>query len=267
MSDFLVNLLRRGAGLQPVATPRRPDLPAEMEETAPRDDRREAGDGLPALAAQAGAAPEIDGRRPDEEALQPPPAAARPVPGPPAGGLPPARPTAAASATARVAERREEGRHPQAPVLASAPPPAERSTEAARRPPRPGDAPAPGDDLREPRPPLPAAEIATPALARTADVAAAPTSPAPPATPVPPAAPARALPAARSPLAALTPDRPPSGPRVSDPAGGEEEPRIEVRIGRIEIRTPLASAPAPRRAPRGFAEHALARRYLDRRWS
>ncbi len=48
-------------------------------------------------------------------------------------------------------------------------------------------------------------------------------------------------------------------------------PRIEVRIGRIELRSPepppaAFPEPAPYRPPRGFAALALARRHLDRRW-
>jgi hypothetical protein len=46
-----------------------------------------------------------------------------------------------------------------------------------------------------------------------------------------------------------------------------EEPRIEVRIGRIELRSapPPPPAPAPA-ARRGFEEFASKRRYQDRKW-
>jgi hypothetical protein len=57
------------------------------------------------------------------------------------------------------------------------------------------------------------------------------------------------------------------------PAAPTTPPRIEVHIGRVEVRRPAAPAPAPpaqgdagpsRRAPRGFGELAAARRYVDR---
>jgi hypothetical protein len=47
-----------------------------------------------------------------------------------------------------------------------------------------------------------------------------------------------------------------------------ETPRIEVRIGRIELRAAPPPAPQPPPAParRGFDDYALARRYLRQRW-
>ncbi len=45
--------------------------------------------------------------------------------------------------------------------------------------------------------------------------------------------------------------------------------RIQVRIGRIEVRVvrpPAQATPPPAHTPGGFAEYALARRYLDRVW-
>jgi hypothetical protein len=48
-----------------------------------------------------------------------------------------------------------------------------------------------------------------------------------------------------------------------------ESPRIEVRIGRVEIRVtkpPLPAAPASPQKPNGFAEYARARSYRDRKW-
>jgi hypothetical protein len=53
------------------------------------------------------------------------------------------------------------------------------------------------------------------------------------------------------------------GTRDDDP-----EPRIEVRIGRIELRagpTPTPKAP-PASKRRGFDDYSLARRYLRPRW-
>lgn len=53
-------------------------------------------------------------------------------------------------------------------------------------------------------------------------------------------------------------------------AGAEErseaDRRIQVSIGRIEIRQAVPPQPPPRRQPRGFEGQLLARRYLDRRW-
>jgi hypothetical protein len=47
----------------------------------------------------------------------------------------------------------------------------------------------------------------------------------------------------------------------------DEEPAIQVHIGRIElVASPPPIAAASRREPRGFGEQGLARRYLDRRW-
>jgi hypothetical protein len=59
------------------------------------------------------------------------------------------------------------------------------------------------------------------------------------------------------------------GSGVIEAALEEKEPRIEVSIGRVEVRfTQAPPAPAPRQSsrPRGFNEYALARRYLDRKW-
>jgi hypothetical protein len=75
----------------------------------------------------------------------------------------------------------------------------------------------------------------------------------------------------------------PAGPELRLPPGGvgagasrEGPPRIEVRIGRVEVRRPAPPepvewpAPAPaavERAAGGFGELAATRRYVDRRWS
>jgi hypothetical protein len=49
----------------------------------------------------------------------------------------------------------------------------------------------------------------------------------------------------------------------------QEEPRIEVRIGRVEIKT-AAPPPGPPaktlKSPKGFAAYAAARNYRDRKW-
>jgi hypothetical protein len=85
-----------------------------------------------------------------------------------------------------------------------------------------------------------------------------------PALPIPQAA--LALPSPRNPEPALPP-RPRAEPVATEPPE-PAEPRIEVRIGRVELRAapPPAQPPAPSRERRGFEDHALARRYLRRKW-
>jgi hypothetical protein len=58
------------------------------------------------------------------------------------------------------------------------------------------------------------------------------------------------------------------GSRLIEAAPQEKEPRIEVRIGRVEVRFAQTPAPPVRQPsrPRGFGEYARARRYLDRNW-
>jgi hypothetical protein len=65
--------------------------------------------------------------------------------------------------------------------------------------------------------------------------------------------------------------RPATAPALEWPVAvpAPEAPRVDVRIGRIEILpAPLAVPPpsVPRRQPRGFAEETPARSYRDRRW-
>jgi hypothetical protein len=117
---------------------------------------------------------------------------------------------------------------------------------------------------------------------RRVDGAAAPGSSIPESTLIPAAptpadgtrpetvAPALQRPPASSvaPLVSPAPSAPiamPLPPRQAQ----REEPAIEVRVGRVEIRAavpPRPVSPAPRRAPRGFQERLAARRHADRRW-
>jgi hypothetical protein len=65
--------------------------------------------------------------------------------------------------------------------------------------------------------------------------------------------------------------KPATAPALEWPAAAPalETPRVDVRIGRIEILpAPLAVPPpsTPRRPARGFAEATSARSYRDRRW-
>jgi hypothetical protein len=53
------------------------------------------------------------------------------------------------------------------------------------------------------------------------------------------------------------------------PPSTPESPRIQVRIGRVEIRVakpPMPAAPASPQRPNGFVEYTRARSYRDRKW-
>jgi hypothetical protein len=65
--------------------------------------------------------------------------------------------------------------------------------------------------------------------------------------------------------------QPPPGRVVSPPDQAAHASRVEVRIGRVEVRIvppppSVAHASVAVREPRAPDPHALARRYLDRRW-
>jgi hypothetical protein len=233
VSDFLLNLLRRGAGLPPAVAPRRPEPPGELFQL----DRSAAED----AGASAGGPSAASGRPIS------PLAAGSPAPAPSA-------PTAA-SPSGVMAPAAAEGQRPASPAA----------------PPR---ATPPGTDRREGPQPWPVArstgdrvEAPPPVSPRPAPLA--PARPAPRAAPratVPPEPAPATLPP--QPLAPLAPEEARARPPAREESAGPQEPRIEVHIGRIEVRPPAAPpprAPAPRREPRGFLEHALARRYLDRR--
>lgn len=92
----------------------------------------------------------------------------------------------------------------------------------------------------------------------------------PPFTAVPPAE--NPPPPPLTTLARLRPP-PPRSPVPAEPSAVPSDPRIEVRIGRVEVRRPVAPEPPRRRnraaapsrpAARGFGELASARRYVDR---
>lgn len=274
MSGFLTNLLRRGAGLPPLVAPRRMDLPADL----PVPEGEEEWAAPDVLSPADPAMPEPERRRSPEAADSPAPA--------------PQAPVKAAEAAAEAMRTAPVPSVPP-PVLAQAAQTAPRE-QAARAPvlpkPAPEQPPEPAvppplrqDQLREaqetirvlasPRvnPPL----LPVPIETRIERIAAPPEEqPLSLPAPAPPAAtPKAAPPAAAEPPLPLAPIAPPpetpAALHALDEAQPPEEPRIEVRIGRIEIRQappPPPPAPAPRREPRGFPEHSLARRYLDRRW-
>ncbi|HVT16394.1 MAG TPA: hypothetical protein VHQ90_09485 [Thermoanaerobaculia bacterium] len=286
MSSYLANLARRGAGLTLELAPRGREAPR-----LPGPPRESAGGGDPALLPPGDTATAVapePARTLSAPMLLPAAPAPRPLPSPPVS--PPARATeatgeraaSAAGLEARGGEAMEAPPAPLKPRRAERPPAGELgglaplAAETAR-----GEgalAPlasfqgslevagsAPGRP--SPPPPLPAPTHSLPGRGETLgaphDAVAA--SPHPidrvpgKATAVVEPRPRKAdLPLPRPAPAAATP-----------PTAETEEPRIEVRIGRIELRTAPPPTPAPARpeaARRGFEEYAAARRYLDRRW-
>lgn len=272
MSDFLVNLLRRGAGLLSVVAPRRPDLPADLPSPDdPENERQRQADttinppaervtspgdpvsrgvifsGEAAARTVRDAAPEVDAERPQVRRASPPATPGRTGP--------PLEPSIAPSpALARPRRHDDSGLPP--PVSESVVPPrgvtpGPRMRVTGRR-----DAAASFAtrvESSEPPRPDPAGASSMGSAARFDDTG----------------------PAARVPAAMTSSLRPASIATPREAIQGVEterdpvEPGIEVRIGRIEIRsTPAPPAPtrAPRRPPRGFEAHASARRALDRRW-
>jgi hypothetical protein len=76
-----------------------------------------------------------------------------------------------------------------------------------------------------------------------------------------------AVPVRPQPRVAWEPPAPPAVSRSLDAAvAASDRPRVQVRIGRVEVQMTPPPVPAALRGPRGFAGHSLARRYLDRTW-
>jgi hypothetical protein len=279
VSDFLVRLARRAAGVAPTAIPRPPDLPAEL--LVPVADREDAiGERTaewPATADAEGVEPAAPGApTPAEPAppFSPPvrveaalpqttlrPARETEAPAPvtregPPSEVPPLvatvpRPPEPVAVLAREEARREESAEPA--VFAE---PQARGAEPETRvlpAPRPVDVmPARTEADREDEGDDPLVVVVAPVPptgepdARRSDFAEAP-------LPMVSAGPAPA------------PVAWPAEGREADP-----EPSIQVHIGRIELVPPPPPPPsipaAPRRVPRGFGEMGMARRHLDRRW-
>ena len=238
--------------------------------------------GLVARGMGAAPAPAAQPRRVPQFPLPEP--AARPEPRP-------ERPAAHTRAET-VPDRRAEPKpsRPAAPVAAPAPTTPRRRTIVAPRSEvrsmvrvEPSPPPAPGvpDERRAspapPEPDLRGAPVAEPVVAvrvspptRKAEVPG-PARPDVQPTAVPDAQHTEPrAPTVRAAVDARRPADPPL-PLHSAPVGAE--PRVRVRIGRVEVRRPRppepitrlerASAPMPA-VPRGFAELAAARRYVDR---
>jgi hypothetical protein len=176
---------------------------------------------------------------------------------------------------------RDPGRADVSALPAAAPPPGRPSPPAA--PPGAETMPVPAGRalLGAPVPPEPPRRPALDVPPADMPAGRDPAPAAPPAT-----APAPAARAARASLNPVPERRVPAlvGPRPDPPAPAgdgaaapalERSPRIEVRIGRVEVRAPHPPEAAPERvavagaqppaAP--FADLAAARRYVDRRWS
>jgi hypothetical protein len=291
VSDYLVRLARRAAGLAPAAAPRPPDLSAEPMLTG---EVGPAGEPPPVETAEEDAPPSGDVTG-SSGARKQPPAADRPVSAPRAaapddrGEAAPVRGAGMPLEDASAASIR--------PVAPPAPPPAQARMAVVDPLPTPARHPAfaerSADSGEEELVPADArSERPAPAEARTMPE---PTSPRPRLIPtsataveIAPSEPPRVVVAARrdpepEPAPPLTPPSPavlvaaiPHVPGAARPAWDAEpaaarqvEPSIEVHIGRIELvqpqppETPAAAAP---RAPRGFNGQEAARRHLDRRW-
>lgn len=268
MSDFLVRLAARAAGLAPGAAPRPPDLLAGL--LAPEPEVEEAPEaGLlaePRSRVPSPAAPAAEQSARPAPAWAPaseaPPAARPPSPEPVvkpaptrAAPAPPLAPrearVAAAEPAPRGAERVTDQSRPSAPVG----PAMDQGMETNVSPPDP--------PRRTPRPIRPAARWQPKAdaggppmglrgIEATAD---RPVDWDPQPAPLPV-------------VAAAPPPAPLAWPAEAARARAEE-PGIQVRIGRIELVAPPPAAPEPQRparAPRGFRDRGLSRRHLDRRW-
>lgn len=290
MSDFVLRLARRAAGLAPTAVPRPPDLPPEL--------LGEAGNEEPEMVDAWPAAPASAETR-SVEAHFPSPARLPPL----VDGTAPARPSAPdaraavevpATPRAAIGDADRSSRPepaPRAEVRPALPPPVPTPIVAAM--PDPRMAPAhPSARDGEPAAARELAEVATPAavIAR-AEPRAAPEplaavdeprvfeSDGKASDPPPLVTMVLAEPSTRGaeeegrreaplPVVAAAPSEAehPAWPQARE---AQEEPRIEVHIGRIELAPPppvFAPPPAPARVPRGFGEQRLARRHLDRRW-
>ena len=257
MSNFLLNLLRRGAGLPSIVAPRMPDLPSDLLGRV----------GSEILETEsAGGTPNLPTSRMVRSSD------AQTISVSPSGRVRPSReerPTVPDAQPERPVERTESSRvalHTEALTESNTAPRTERARPLA---------PSPEESRpREASSVVSAVKHTTPEGRPPRDQDAA-TFPAPPEHSASRRvdAPTGTVVPARQPLSALLP---PSaigmlreGEQVSDRDEREPEPHIEVRIGRIEIRPPAAAPPpmrATRRPPRGFQTYASARRALDRRW-
>jgi hypothetical protein len=279
MSDFLRNVLRRGAGLAPVLAPRPPDLLGEaaeiMRESEPVDASRAVltpqtpveARTLPAPSASLASVPHAITPATGKQ-LEP---AATPSAATPASSEtgPPVRP---ASVPERAIEMTLPPASPAAPreqaVLAPAlaaavvlTPVSEPVPEIPPNRPLPVIEPLPPPSRAESHPPQQEASR-QPVVRREAEPPAVYLPPEIRQEPAPEVMPGPSRPVTPA-VAEAFPD---GGADRLEP--GPQEPEatsspVHVTIGRIEVRH---AVPIPRRQPRGFDDLAAARRYLDRRW-
>lgn len=244
MSDFIANLARRGAG-----------LPAEVAPQPPA---------LPDFSTGLGEAPQA-GEEPAVAPLAPVAQPSVPQAMPPAALEP-----AAVTGVASVPEvQRVEA--PQAPPAAPLALPA---AAVAATPPRTPAAPAAVLPILEPAwnaPEPPSEPVLRPEAPAQAVFPPRSEEPAPPPVAVLPAevvSREQTVVVVPRPQEASSPDALSAIPALAAPGPPPDPPKIQVRIGKVEVRlnqplAPVASSPQPRR---GFDEYALSRRYLDRKW-
>jgi hypothetical protein len=258
VSDFLLNVARRGAGLPAAVSPRqRPPHEEPLLEDAA------------ASTVEAGRVPEAVAD-PDEPHMpvEPGPSGAVPEPAPPSRApnrvsvtrMTPERP---AETTATPSRPPREERPPVQRTVARAAPRTTVSAEAAPEPAQPTvRAPSLGP---RPRPKDVQQEVASTPPPRFTSTPSAVHEPVAEQRPIPaehPADPATLVPVRVQPATAPALAWP-----VADPT--LVAPHVDVRIGRIEILPAPPAVPlpsAPRRQPRGFAAETSSRSYRDRRW-
>lgn len=247
MSDFLVNIVRRGAGLAAGVAPAPPQLGAVADIAS----------SLSPVPAEPEGGPTSGGQ--GSSVTAPPVTFARALP----RVLPPS-PAPLEKTDLWRQEPTSSSRSPEAPHAAPSPSPSpsqvQVSPEGLAHPPE-ATAPAPAQPEPRSRPPVPESRVPPVSLAPNSS-----------SSPEDGASPRAARPRAEPPAPA--PGRLGTAHAASERT--PETPRVQVRIGRVEIRVskpaarpsppPAPKAPAGSRGPRGFSEHSLARRYLDRRW-
>lgn len=297
MSNFLLNLARRGAGLAPVVTLQPPFVPP----FAPDLGTAHASESEPEMASVDTATPEVPMSSATALAKMPP---AEPphrrsqerVPSslvqPPTGTVAaqvrvsqpvkPATPQPEEASSAAVEPRTPPPHHTPKPVSLPGPSPRiEPAVQVSNDTPRSGHPP---DSLRRPLEQMPPAEpahrlptppdafdrsetgpIAVPAATHTTPMPTAQEAPeSEVVAQVQPATPHVAD--ISTPIIRPAPTQPPMFPAPVELAITPSEPRsIQVRIGTIEVRatTPPSPAPLPAPTPRGFGDYALVRNYVN----
>lgn len=264
MSGYLANLARGAAGLNPplqtrgaaTAQPSAPSAfatgfdgftPDGRDNTEP--DTR-VGERLPADSAPPG--PERRERPPSPESLPPATVVGQ-------------RSDGGWAATESLTEYPTAGSRlgSATPARASAPQDQSRSQRAATAAPQQSRRRGKWDE--DSGPPAEAAARAHTTISTTPSQLRAPT-PEVPAPAEPPRQPRAAVASGSPPRPERSPADHGASPSAARGTADPQAPRIDVQIGRIEIRVRQPTEPAPARAPerRGFAEYALERNYVRR---